>query len=161
VGVADTYRDALEGLEDWDEWLLEHSGLPGPRGNIELAQVVADLGGRDLFHRYLSWTPERAPVGSREEYLAFCGTVGLGRLPPPGRALDREGEPEEGASRTRGRGVDGRAAAAAGSRGGPRHPTAEAYRPSVATMGFVIARVRQAKRRRSNPACGEPRSSAR
>lgn len=55
-------------------------GLPGPRGNLELARAAADLGSRRQFERWLERDAERAPFGSREEYLAFCGTVGLGRL---------------------------------------------------------------------------------
>ncbi len=81
---ADDYRRALANLDDWEPFLVEESGLPGPRGNIELAQVVADVGTRKRFDRFLTWTPERAPIGSREEYLAFCGTVGLGRLAAEG-----------------------------------------------------------------------------
>lgn len=80
MGRAEEYRRALADLDDWDAFLLERSGLPGPRGNIQLAQAVADLGTPNQFDRFLAWTPEHAPVGSREEFLAFCGTVGLGRL---------------------------------------------------------------------------------
>lgn len=80
VSKIDEYRTALEGLDQWEPYLLEHSGLPGPRGNIELGQAAADVGTVDRFDALLRWTPERAPVGSREEFLAFCGTVGLGKL---------------------------------------------------------------------------------
>ncbi|MFZ2360665.1 MAG: hypothetical protein WA040_15100 [Anaerolineae bacterium] len=38
------YRQTLRGLDDWDPYLLAESGLPGPLGNIELAQAVADEG---------------------------------------------------------------------------------------------------------------------
>ena len=84
--AVDDYRRALSALDDPEPFLLEHSGLPGPRGNIELAQAMADLGTRERFDRFLSFTPERAPVGSREEFLAFCGAVGLGRLAAEGDA---------------------------------------------------------------------------
>lgn len=77
---SDTYRALLPTLADWDAYLLAESGLPGPRGNLELAVVVADLGDRSLFERYLTYTPDIAPVGSPYEFLAFCGVVGLGRL---------------------------------------------------------------------------------
>jgi hypothetical protein len=60
--------------------LLKESGLPGLRGNIELAQVVADEGNLALFQRYLTFTAEEAPTNSPYEFLAFCGTVGLGRI---------------------------------------------------------------------------------
>jgi hypothetical protein len=77
---ADDYRTKLQTLVDWDSYLLNESGLPGPRGNIELAQVVADVGNRQLFQRYITYTPDVAPVNSPYEFLAFCGVVGLGRL---------------------------------------------------------------------------------
>lgn len=76
----DNYRTLLPSLADWDAYLLKESGLPGPRGNLELAQVVADLGSRELFCCYAAITAERAPVNSPAEFLAFCGVVGLGRL---------------------------------------------------------------------------------
>ena len=59
---------------------MKESGLPGPRGNLELAQAVADEGNRDLFERYLTHTADVAPVNSPREFLAFCGILGLGRL---------------------------------------------------------------------------------
>jgi hypothetical protein len=80
----DEYRAALGSLERWEPYLLEHSGLPGPRGNIELGQAAADVGTRARFDELLRWTPDRAPLGSSEEFLAFCGTVGLGRLAAEG-----------------------------------------------------------------------------
>jgi hypothetical protein len=77
---ADSYRARLRSLSDWDAFLLRESGLPGPRGNLELAQVVADEGTPELFRRYLTYTADKAPVNSPYEFLAFCGVVGLGRL---------------------------------------------------------------------------------
>ncbi len=74
------YRTKLHELSDWDSYLLKESGLPGPRGNIELAQVVADEGNFQLFQRYIAYTSDIAPVNSPDEFLAFCGVVGLGRL---------------------------------------------------------------------------------
>jgi hypothetical protein len=77
---AEDYRLKLRELSDWDAYLLKESGLPGPRGNIELAQVVADEGDQQLFLGYIAYTPEKAPVNSPYEFLAFCGVIGLGRL---------------------------------------------------------------------------------
>ena len=73
------YRDKLRSLGEWDAYLLAESGLPGPRGNIELAQVAADEGSLALFQRYTAYTADIAPVNSPYEFLAFCGVVGLGR----------------------------------------------------------------------------------
>lgn len=76
----ETYRAKLRTLDEWDAFLLAESGLPGPRGNIELAQAVADEGNADLFHKYSAYSEDVAPVNSPYEFLAFCGVVGLGRL---------------------------------------------------------------------------------
>ena len=77
---ADHYRTTLRSLDHWDAFLLKESGLPGPRGNLELAQVVADEGDAELFDRYLCYDAAQAPTNSPYEFLAFCGVVGLGRL---------------------------------------------------------------------------------
>src|SRR3990172_2573456 len=76
----DEYRTKLRSLTEWDVFLLAESGLPGPRGNLELAQVVAEEGNPALFWRYLEYSADTAPVNSPYEFLAFCGAVGLGRL---------------------------------------------------------------------------------
>ena len=83
---ANEYRKKLQTLDDWDAFLLKESGLPGPRGNLELAQVVADLGNQDLFEHYLAYDADQAPTNSPYEFLAFCGAVGLGRLLAEGQS---------------------------------------------------------------------------
>ena len=45
------YREALRALDNWDSFLLQESGLPGPRGNIELARAMAEEGDEELFLR--------------------------------------------------------------------------------------------------------------
>jgi HEAT repeat protein len=80
MNKSETYRQALSALTDWEPYLLKESGLPGPRGNLELAQVVADEGNRTLFERFVKYTPQVAPTNNPHEFLAFCGVVGLGRL---------------------------------------------------------------------------------
>lgn len=77
---ADDYRERLSGLEDWEPYLLAESGLPGPRANLELVQVVADMGDQTLFERFLAYGPEAAPTNDPHEFLAVCGVVGMGRL---------------------------------------------------------------------------------
>jgi hypothetical protein len=77
---ADVYRRDLRALADWDDYLLQKSGLPGPRGNLELAAIVADEGDRALFERYLTYDAEIAPANTPLEFLAFCGVLGLGKL---------------------------------------------------------------------------------
>jgi hypothetical protein len=83
---ADEYRLRLRGLTDWDAFLLAECGLPGPGGNLELVQAVADEGDETLFRGYLAYDPGLAPTGSALEFLPICGVVGLGRLLAEGRA---------------------------------------------------------------------------
>ena len=85
MNKVDDYRESLRTLEDWDPFLLRESGLPGKRANLELARAVADEGSEELFKRYLSFDPGKAPVNSPHEFLAFCGVVGLGRLLAEGK----------------------------------------------------------------------------
>lgn len=80
MSKVDDYRAKLRTLDHWDAYLLAESGLPGPRGNLELAQAVADEGGADRFWGYAAYSADIAPVNSPYEFLAFCGIVGLGRL---------------------------------------------------------------------------------
>jgi hypothetical protein len=71
AGRADGYRAELRELNDWEPYLTKHSGLPGPRANLELVQAVGDEADADrLWH--LS--------ASSDEFLALCGTAGLGRV---------------------------------------------------------------------------------
>jgi hypothetical protein len=81
----DAYRQTLRSIDDWEPYLLAESGLPGPRGNIELAQAVADEGNEPLFRHLLSFDAIVAPTNTPQEFLAFCGVVGLGRLVAEGR----------------------------------------------------------------------------
>jgi len=80
MSKSDEYRAKLRALDDWDSYLLKESGLPGPRANLALAQVVADEGNLRLYRRWIACTADKAPVNSPREFLAFCGAVGLGRL---------------------------------------------------------------------------------
>lgn len=67
------YRAVLESLPpgQWPAHLNAESGLPGPRGNLELAEAFADIAEPGLV---------RLCAGSPDEYLALCGAIGLGRL---------------------------------------------------------------------------------
>jgi hypothetical protein len=85
VGKVEELRIAFGAAPDPEAFITEHSGLPGPRGNIELAQAVADVGTERLFRKLLRWDPGRAPVNTPEELLPVCGVVGFGRLVAEGR----------------------------------------------------------------------------
>lgn len=71
------YRETLKELNDWIPFLLENSGLPGPRGNLELAYAVAEEGSKEQFEQFLSFQGEE---NTPELFLVFCGIVGFGKL---------------------------------------------------------------------------------
>lgn len=79
------YKEALSKTKDWKNYLLNNSNLPGPRGNLELMQAFVEVGSEKDFIPLLDYTPDKAPVNSPEEFLAFCGTVGLGKLISEGK----------------------------------------------------------------------------
>ena len=74
------YRNQLRTLVEWEPYLLAHSGLPGPRGNLELAHAVALEGEAGQFLRWSGLAPDEAPENTPGVFLAFCGVLGLGRL---------------------------------------------------------------------------------
>jgi hypothetical protein len=65
---------------EWDAFLMASSGLPGPRGNLELAQAAADCAGGEQIVRWMAFTPQRAPANTPEEFLYFCAVLCMGRL---------------------------------------------------------------------------------
>jgi hypothetical protein len=80
VTKQEDYRSHLVTIEDWDTYLLAESHLPGPRSNLELMQAAADLATPEQIEGWLDFGPEKAPQNTPGEFLAVCGTVGLGRL---------------------------------------------------------------------------------
>ena len=70
---------------DWEPYLLAHSNLPGPRGNLELASTAADVGTEAQFRRWAGLGPDVAPENTPGCFLAFCGVVGLGAIMARGR----------------------------------------------------------------------------
>src|SRR5688500_3168902 len=70
------YRQTLKKLDNWVPFLLKESGLPGPRGNLELAYAVAEEGSKEQFEKLLSF---KAKENTPEVFLVFCGIVGLGK----------------------------------------------------------------------------------
>lgn len=85
---SEKYQQVLVNLEDWEPYLLAESGLPGPRANLELVQVVADMGDQSLFDRLLLNGPIEAPTNTAREFLALCGVVGLGKLLAAGQTRE-------------------------------------------------------------------------
>lgn len=68
---AEVYRRQLAARKDWEPYLKANSGLPGPRGNLELVEAVGDLASEAQLWRWSA---------SDDEYLAVCGAAGLGRF---------------------------------------------------------------------------------
>lgn len=77
----------MDGLVSFIE---ANSDLPGPRANIELASVFAQMiSGRNEEELNLLWglcksftqrSPLEAPVNSPQEFIPFCGAVGIGKM---------------------------------------------------------------------------------
>ena len=67
----DGYRAELRVLQDWEPYLKKHSGLPGARANLELVEAVCEEADADRLWQMSA---------SSDEFLALCGTAGLGKV---------------------------------------------------------------------------------
>ena len=70
----------LHQTENWLNYIESHSELPGKRANLELLDVVADLGNEELFLECLKYNESTAPTNTPGEFVAACGVTGLGKL---------------------------------------------------------------------------------
>ncbi|MFW9793695.1 MAG: hypothetical protein ACFFEE_05315 [Candidatus Thorarchaeota archaeon] len=77
--------------EDLVRYITVNSNLPGPRGNLELAsafeELVSDRASRnsveelwELCSSMSNLSSIEAPVNDPKEFIAFCGTRGLGAI---------------------------------------------------------------------------------
>jgi HEAT repeat protein len=80
VSRIDEYRAALAGMDDPEPYALAHSGLPGPRGNLELIAVLAETADEPTLRRWAALSPQEAPGNEPPVVLAVAGIVGLGRF---------------------------------------------------------------------------------
>jgi hypothetical protein len=81
---------ATSDSEDLLDYIAANSNLPGPRGNLELAEAFADMIGQyaqeksgrlwELCATMTAVSADEAPVNSPRELIPFCGTVGMGAL---------------------------------------------------------------------------------
>jgi hypothetical protein len=71
---------AYAAAPDREAYLRGHSGLPGPRGNLELIDVASAATDRADLERWAALGPETAAENTPEVFLACVGTVGLGRI---------------------------------------------------------------------------------
>lgn len=79
----DRYESELSGLvgdQAWREYLEAHSGLPGPRGNLELLRAFVRIASAELAQQLAAIPASLAPVNDPMEFLAACGTAALGRV---------------------------------------------------------------------------------
>ena len=76
----DDYRNRLRELKDWKPLLLRESGLPGPRGNLELAHAFSLEASAKQILELARIGPDEAPENTAEAFMAFCGVMGLGKL---------------------------------------------------------------------------------
>jgi len=77
-------------LEGLSTYLLAHSNLPGPRGNLELAAAFAELTAEQVLEspepmwrccvQLTGLSVEEAPANDPREFLAFCGTQAIGAI---------------------------------------------------------------------------------
>src|SRR5260370_41285185 len=100
-GRVEGYRMELRALRDWEPYLKKHSGLPGARANLELVEAVGEEADADRLWRMSA---------STDEFVALCGTAGLGKVPLMGPATVMAWRKELPCD-TRGRGRAGRAIA--------------------------------------------------
>jgi hypothetical protein len=76
----DQYRNALRECPDWAAYLRANSNLPGPRGNLELAEAVFLEGNRELFLKFIASDSAQVAENTPGVFVVFCGILGLGRL---------------------------------------------------------------------------------
>jgi hypothetical protein len=148
----EAHRQKLSGLLAGDEaaelesFLLSNSGLPGPRGNLELAHDLADLlaakaplaAVRESLKRWRALAAEQAPTGDPREYLCFCGTLAWSA--DWVRGGGRGGAERGGAGARGGRGGGSREAIAHGLRraaSDPRWRRREAVAMALQRIGEV------------------------
>jgi hypothetical protein len=80
VSRRDEEAAAYRSAADREAYLRSHSGLPGPRGNLELIDVASAASDRADLERWASLGPDVAPENTPEVFLVCVGTVGLGRI---------------------------------------------------------------------------------
>ena len=75
----------LKNSDNWMDYLKVHSGLPGKRSDLELLEIVAELGDERFFLECLRYDEVIAPTNTPGEFIATCGVTGLGKLITEGK----------------------------------------------------------------------------
>jgi hypothetical protein len=86
---SEQYKLEIQAAVDLETYLKQNSCLPGPRSNLELLYVAADLCNEADLRKWLALSPEQAPENTPEVFLQLIGVVGLGRL------ILEHGQPED------------------------------------------------------------------
>jgi hypothetical protein len=68
----------LQSAADYETYLLANSNLPGPRANLELADIAASQATPEQISHLLSYAFQPGAAPSAEEFLPVCGTIALG-----------------------------------------------------------------------------------
>lgn len=74
----DSYKDFLKINKDWIPFLKDNSNLPGPRGNLELIQAVAQTASIPIIETLLAEDNENPAENTPEVFVVVCGIVALG-----------------------------------------------------------------------------------
>jgi hypothetical protein len=76
----DVEAAAYRAAADHEAYLRAHSGLPGPRGNLELIAAASAATDRADLERWSALGPDVAPENTPEVFVVCVGVVGLGRI---------------------------------------------------------------------------------
>jgi len=80
MSKTEIYQQKLSKSKNWIPYLRKNSGLPGPRGNLELAYAVAREANPAQIEGLLSVPYETAKENTPGVFVFFCGLLGLGKL---------------------------------------------------------------------------------
>lgn len=73
-------QEQLAQTTQWVAFIKAQSNLPGPRGNLELSEAVANQGDLAIFTNLLAQDGPLVQENTPEVFVVFCGLVGLGTL---------------------------------------------------------------------------------
>jgi hypothetical protein len=76
------YHSILTEISDPEsikDYLLSHSGLPGPRSNLELAYAAAEIVPSTLYSPWLEFSPVEVPENTPQVFLVVIAIMALGR----------------------------------------------------------------------------------
>ncbi|MEJ2568512.1 MAG: hypothetical protein P8Z50_06550 [candidate division WOR-3 bacterium] len=74
-------KPVIDNPEKLEEFIIENSNLPGPRGNLELAFALAEIyDNLDILLKWLEITKDQADANDPKSFPAFCAAVCLGKI---------------------------------------------------------------------------------